>query len=793
VFNRNNFPNKLAIFFHRWHVATMNRLTKYCLAAALGLLLLSFSVSAAPVTNVFGFTGPEIFPIDQQIALLHVADLDGDGLNDIIVANNLRSKINLLYNQTGKTNHTDALSTRKLELNELPPGSRFRVDSIPVDERIAAMAVTDLNGDGRPDLVYFGDGKDLVVRYNLGTNGWSEPKRWHFEDGRMDANSLATGDLNGDGLTDVALLGDNGAVYFLAQKKDHTLAEPQKIPYSGTPKALQIVDVDGDGRNDLAFVDFDSPTPLRVRLQNASGQLGPEIYFKGQPIRSFWLDNLTGDRTNYFISIVQSTGRAEVSQLTRKPADTLSGVFKSGQFQILPLTKTDVPQRGILWADVDGDNRPDLVVSQPDSGQISVSLQQPDGSLAPPKIFPCLAGVSQIAVSDWNLDGHPEIFLLSQAENSVAVTQFDKNGRLPFPTPLPLAGKPLAMTTGVLKEGAKPVLAVIVDKDGARSLVIRTADGKTTTQKLSENFKSNPTTLAIQDVNQDGVADIVVLIPYEKIKVLLQKKDGKFDELDVDPPGGPMEQPWLASADVDGDGKPELLLPQKNFVRAVVLQPQAKEENSTNASNWGFHVTDQINGSDSDSRIISVASVINGKNTVPSLFLLDAEHKQLTMSERDSNGVWQVVKNIDLPVTGFTDVKSVKLGASAVAFTGQNSVAWLPLAGDVWDLTKLDDYDTPITDGYLNDLVAGDLTGGGRKQIVFMETAKNYLDLVSFDKNRKLVPGDRWQVFEQHTFRGAQNALPEPRECTVADMTGDKKNDLLVLVHDRILLYPQEP
>ncbi len=56
------------------------------------------------VTNSFGFTGPEIYPIDDGISLLHAADLNGDGLNDLIVVNNLRSKINLLYNQTGKTN-----------------------------------------------------------------------------------------------------------------------------------------------------------------------------------------------------------------------------------------------------------------------------------------------------------------------------------------------------------------------------------------------------------------------------------------------------------------------------------------------------------------------------------------------------------------------------------------------------------------------------------------------------------------------------------------------------------------
>jgi hypothetical protein len=75
---------------------------------------------------------------------------------------------------------------------------------------------------------------------------------------------------------------------------------------------------------------------------------------------------------------------------------------------------------------------------------------------------------------------------------------------------------------------------------------------------------------------------------------------------------------------------------------------------------------------------------------------------------------------------------------------------------------------------------------------VFMETGKNYLDLVSFTADHKLVPADRWQVFEQHTFRGRDNAVPEPREALVKDVTGDRKNDLIVLVHDRILVYPQE-
>ena len=89
-------------------------------------------------------------------------------------------------------------------------------------------------------------------------------------------------------------------------------------------------------------------------------------------------------------------------------------------------------------------------------------------------------------------------------------------------------------------------------------------------------------------------------------------------------------------------------------------------------------------------------------------------------------------------------------------------------------------------------MVTGDLDNDGRKDLVFMETGRNYLDLVIFDARLKLVPANRWQVFEERTFRGRRSDFPEPREADVADVTGDGKNDLIILVHDRILVYPQE-
>lgn len=759
--------------------------------------LLGFSglmLQAQTANSGFSFGGPEIFPIDPQISQLHVADLDGDGLKDIVVVNNSRSKITILYNQTGKTNlTTKAKSDFKREMNELPPDARFRIESIASEKRIAALVVADLNGDGRPDIAYYGEPKELVVQYNEGTNTWSAPRRWSINNGQLSPNALSTGDLNGDGRADLVLLSDN-CVYFLPQLQNHTLGEPQKIPFSGTVKSVQVLDVDGDRRDDLLLVNWEDRNPFRFRLQKTDSELGPETYFSMSPIRSYWADNLEASGKVQVITIAQNSGRAQVSQFTRKPAEQLSGNFLQGQFQVLPLNRTDKAKRGLLWGDVNGDGLPDLLISEPESGQISLCLQQKDGSLANPRTFPTLAGVSDLAVADWDGDGKPEIFLLSADERQVGLTRLDEKQRLAFPTLIPVDGRPLAIAAGKLQE-ARPVLAIIVDQEGKRSLVTRTADGRSRVQKLNESFKSAPTSIAIQDVNQDGLNDIVVLIPYEKIKVLRQVAGKDFDELDVPAPGGAMEQPWLSAADVDGDGKAELLLPQKNFLRAVVLQSDSAAQNSTNRSGWTFKVKEQINGAASDSRIMGAAAVPNGTNAVSSLFMLDAERKALTLCERDGAGVWQVVRNMELPVSGFASLQPVALGgrnSNGVALLGLNTVAWLSLTGEAWELTELDGYETPIKNGFLTDVTSGDLNNDGRKDLVFLETARNYLDLVIFSSDHKLIPANRWQVFEERTFHSRRGDSPEPREAAVADVTGDQRNDLIVIVHDRVLVYPQD-
>jgi hypothetical protein len=785
-------------------VKTISRLSSGPGRALIGAVSLGLAInSLAAAADRFGFSGREIFPIENQISQLHVADLDGDGLNDIVVANNARAKLTLLYNQTGKTNLASKPGPGgRREINELPPDARFRLASLASEKRITALAVADLNSDGRPDLAYYGDPAELVVLYNEGSTNWSVPRRWPLDDGQLTQNALATGDLNGDGRTDVALLSEN-CVYILFQQADQTLGEPQKLPISGAPRSIQIVDVDGDGRSDLLLVEWGDRNPFRFRRQTPDGGLGPEIYFASAPIRSYWADRLDARRQIQVITIAQYSGRARISEFTRQPAKTLAGSFRQGQFQVWPLSRTDKARRGQLWADINGDGRPDLLIAEPESGQVSLSLQQPDGSQAVPIIFPTLAGISDLAVADAADGGPPEIFMLSADERQVGVTRLDEKQRLPFPTLIPLPGRPLALATGQLCPGAAPVLAVLAESEAKeepetqRLLVLRSADGRIRTQKLSASFKANPAVLAFHDADQDGLVDLVALTPYEKVKILRQVPDRDFEELDVAPPGGARElaQPWLGAADIDGDGRRELLLAQKNFLRTVVLAREAPAAAATNQGAWAFTVREQINGADRNSRLAGAAAIPNGTNVIASLFLLDAERKALTLCERDSAGVWQVVRNVPLPVAEFTRLQPLTLGAdrtNAVALLGLNAVACLPLDGQVWELTDLDSYETPIKDGFLTDVVSGDLDQDGRKDLVFLETARNYLDLVLFSAQRKLVPANRWQVFEERTYRGRRGDSREPREAAIADVTGDGKNDLIIIVHDRVIVYPQE-
>ncbi len=779
--------------------------SKRWISCFIGFTLLC-ATHADQSSNIY-FSGKEIFPIDPRVGLLNSADLDQDGQMDLLIVNNDRARINLLYNQTDRLGSEEEMSKILADwepdgVNSLPPDARFRIESLSSEKRIASLVVSDLNHDGIPDIAYYGAPKELVAQFNLGEDGWSAPKLFEIEDGLLSPNALVAGDLNNDGRQDLALLGES-AIYLIYQNEDGKLEEPQKIPSSEGASSVQVLDLNLDGRQDLFLVDWDSSFPFRFRIQDSGGGVGPELFFESLPIRSYWASQFKeGFQAAELVMIARNSGRAQYARFEKSASPEIGGSLALGDFAVTPLNPTSKSVRGALWVDLNNDCRTDLVVADPDGGQVKCYFQDESGSISTPSLFATLTGVTHMAAMDWDGDGSENLLLLSEDEGQIGVTSMNEDGLLSFPTFLPLGGRPVSLARQSIQVDDKPGAAAILqkeetDEDGNyevyKTLKIFFADGKHYELRLSEQFQATPAELLAHDVDQDGLEDLVALIPYEDIRVLRQKTEGVFEEITVPSPVGSLQRPWAAVADLNQDGKDELILGRKNFIRSLVLKNESSAEGQLAA--WTFQALEQINGADSRSRIVSAGYLPD--ETGGKLFMLDAERKTVSVCGRDESGKWVILTNYKMAKTDFDRMEPVRFGsgnsgANAFSFMSLNSVAWITFSKERWELQELNAYETQTREGFLMDVVSGDLTGDGSEDLVFLETSRNHLEVVTISPDNELTANVKWKVFEENSFRGLQSG-PEPREARVVDVTGDGWNDLLILVHDRIILYPRAP
>ncbi len=127
--------------------------------------------------------------------------------------------------------------------------------------RSSSIAVGDFNGDGKPDLVVT-NGLNSTVSVFLNSGTGTFPTRQDFATG-FGPTSVAVGDFNGDGKLDLATTGCGssttcddltvpGYVSILLGNGDGTFQAPVNYPVGIDPVALAVGDLNGDGLLDLA-------------------------------------------------------------------------------------------------------------------------------------------------------------------------------------------------------------------------------------------------------------------------------------------------------------------------------------------------------------------------------------------------------------------------------------------------------------------------------------------------------------------------------------------------------------
>ncbi len=113
-----------------------------------------------------------------------------------------------------------------------------------------SVAVGDVNGDGKPDLVVANHGSN-TVSVLLGNGNGSFPSQQTFATG-LDPVSVAVADVNGDGKPDLIAANEfNNTVSVLLGNGNGTFQTQQTFATGIDPLSVAIADVNGDGKPDL--------------------------------------------------------------------------------------------------------------------------------------------------------------------------------------------------------------------------------------------------------------------------------------------------------------------------------------------------------------------------------------------------------------------------------------------------------------------------------------------------------------------------------------------------------------
>jgi hypothetical protein len=169
----------------------------------------------------------------------------------------------------------------------------------------ASVALGDLNGDGRIDIaVANSDESDSTVSVLLGIGDGTFVAKTDYGAGGW-PNSVVVGDLNGDGVADLAtaivtVTEDVPTTYSVdvgLGQRGGTLASFTKYPTAGFARVIAISDLNGDGRPDLALA---KETSVGVMLGRGDGTFEKLV---ASPVTakittlSFGVGDLNGDGT----------------------------------------------------------------------------------------------------------------------------------------------------------------------------------------------------------------------------------------------------------------------------------------------------------------------------------------------------------------------------------------------------------------------------------------------------------------------------------------------------------------